>query len=72
MEKHFNGIDTLPGKGDFVAAFASSNLGDVSPNTNGAKCIDTGASFCRSLCVFDTTAIVFSLNFDLLRKRVAL
>ncbi len=31
-----------PGKGNFVAAFASTNLGDVSPNTKGPKCIDTG------------------------------
>ena len=42
MEKHFNGNATLPGKGDFVAAFASTNLGDVSPNTDGPRCIDTG------------------------------
>nr|XP_054774076.1 uncharacterized protein LOC129282175 [Lytechinus pictus] len=41
MEKHFN-PGALPGKGKFVAAFASSNLGDVSPNTKGAHCIDTG------------------------------
>lgn len=41
MEKHFN-PGSLPGKGKFVAAFASSNLGDVSPNTKGARCIDTG------------------------------
>ncbi|KAJ1141773.1 hypothetical protein NDU88_008101 [Pleurodeles waltl] len=34
----------LPGEGPFVAAFASSNLGDVSPNTNGPHCINTGAS----------------------------
>ena len=34
----------LPGTGKFVAAFASSNLGDVSPNTQGPKCIDTGQS----------------------------
>lgn len=27
---------------DFVAAFAQANLGDVSPNTAGPKCIDTG------------------------------
>ena len=26
-----------PGKGPFVAAFGSTNLGDVSPNTQGAK-----------------------------------
>ncbi|XP_015678510.1 neutral ceramidase [Protobothrops mucrosquamatus] len=32
----------LPGKGPFVAAFASSNLGDVSPNTKGPHCINTG------------------------------
>jgi len=25
-----------------VAAFASANLGDVSPNLKGPKCIDTG------------------------------
>ena len=32
----------LPGKGPFVAAFASTNLGDVSPNTKGPHCMDTG------------------------------
>jgi neutral ceramidase len=36
------GGTVLPGEGPFVGAFASSNLGDVSPNTAGAKCIDTG------------------------------
>lgn len=25
-------------QGPFIAAFASSNLGDVSPNTNGPRC----------------------------------
>lgn len=45
-----------PGHGPFVAAFASSNLGDVSPNTNGPKCIDTGepcdgtTSTCNGRC----------------------
>uniref|UniRef100_A0A8D8YI34 Neutral ceramidase n=2 Tax=Cacopsylla melanoneura TaxID=428564 RepID=A0A8D8YI34_9HEMI len=34
--------DSLIGKGKFVAAFASSNLGDVSPNIKGAKCVKTG------------------------------
>uniref|UniRef100_A0A8C6XF20 Neutral ceramidase n=1 Tax=Naja naja TaxID=35670 RepID=A0A8C6XF20_NAJNA len=34
----------LPGKGPFVAAFTSSNLGDVSPNTKGPHCINTGES----------------------------
>ncbi|NXF08457.1 ASAH2 ceramidase, partial [Smithornis capensis] len=34
----------LPGEGSFVAAFASSNLGDVSPNTRGPSCINTGES----------------------------
>jgi len=42
FEKAMNGKDTPPGKGAFVAAFASTNLGDVSPNTAGAKCLDTG------------------------------
>ena len=43
-EKKLNTDKTLPGAKDkqFVAAFASTNLGDVSPNTNGPKCLDTG------------------------------
>ncbi|XP_011300650.1 neutral ceramidase [Fopius arisanus] len=34
--------NSMPGKGKFVAAFASSNLGDVSPNTRGPKCEFSG------------------------------
>lgn len=34
----------LPGQGPFVAGFASSNLGDVSPNVMGPHCINTGES----------------------------
>ncbi|XP_008574479.1 PREDICTED: neutral ceramidase [Galeopterus variegatus] len=34
----------LPGQGPYVAAFASSNLGDVSPNILGPHCINTGES----------------------------
>ena len=33
---------SLSGQGEFVAAFAQSNEGDVSPNTNGPHCVDTG------------------------------
>uniref|UniRef100_H2YVZ8 Neutral ceramidase n=1 Tax=Ciona savignyi TaxID=51511 RepID=H2YVZ8_CIOSA len=33
---------SLPGGGRFVAAFAQSNEGDVSPNTRGPHCTDTG------------------------------
>ncbi|XP_034415264.1 neutral ceramidase [Cyclopterus lumpus] len=32
----------LPGQGSFVAGFSSSNLGDVSPNTRGPLCMNTG------------------------------
>ncbi|KAM9831258.1 neutral ceramidase [Neosynchiropus ocellatus] len=32
----------LPGQGNFVAGFSSSNLGDVSPNTKGPRCVNTG------------------------------
>ena len=45
LEEAVNGAiwDTqeLPGSSNqsFVAAFASTNLGDVSPNTGGARCI---------------------------------
>lgn len=41
-ERYFNGNETLTGDGRFVAAFASTNLGDVSPNTVGPRCTDTG------------------------------
>ena len=39
-------------QGDFVAAFAQSNEGDVSPNTKGARCTDTGkkCDFNSSTC----------------------
>ncbi len=37
-----NPSGTLPGQGKFVAAFGQSNEGDVSPNLNVPKCIDTG------------------------------
>ncbi|XP_063992674.1 neutral ceramidase [Diachasmimorpha longicaudata] len=41
FEEHMN-KNSMPGKGKFVAAFASSNLGDVSPNTQGPKCEYSG------------------------------
>lgn len=52
MEQDVNGVDVMPGRGSFVAAFASTNLGDVSPNTMGAKCLDTGlpCDFIHSSC----------------------
>ncbi|RUS88499.1 hypothetical protein EGW08_003757 [Elysia chlorotica] len=34
--------NAAPGQGPFVAAFAQSNEGDVSPNTKGPHCIDSG------------------------------
>ncbi|XP_008198655.1 neutral ceramidase-like [Tribolium castaneum] len=51
LEDHVNN-GTLPGKGSFVGAFASTNLGDVSPNTKGPICIDTGeeCDFITSTC----------------------
>ena len=42
VEQYINGDETPVGKGPFIAAFGSSNLGDVSPNLNGPKCIDSG------------------------------
>ncbi|XP_005100690.1 neutral ceramidase isoform X1 [Aplysia californica] len=41
FENMFN-PGSAPGKGPFVAAFAQSNEGDVSPNTRGPHCLDTG------------------------------
>ncbi|XP_073949876.1 neutral ceramidase isoform X2 [Choristoneura fumiferana] len=42
MEKALNGNGTMPGKGRIVCAFASTNLGDVSPNTAGPRCSISG------------------------------
>ncbi|XP_065225637.1 neutral ceramidase [Planococcus citri] len=42
FEKKMNPKGSLIGKGPFVAAFASTNLGDVSPNIMGARCQLTG------------------------------
>jgi neutral ceramidase len=56
LEREMNGPDVATGKGSFVAAFASTNLGDVSPNTAGPKCLDTGlpcdgsTSSCNGRC----------------------
>ncbi|XP_051927648.1 neutral ceramidase isoform X2 [Hippocampus zosterae] len=41
MENHKNPA-ALPGQGAFVAAFSSSNLGDVSPNIEGPHCVNSG------------------------------
>lgn len=44
FEKSINGNTTItpPGQGQYVAAFVATNLGDVSPNTKGPHCRDTG------------------------------
>jgi len=44
FEEAMNPNDTVAGQGEgpFVAAFAQSNCGDVSPNTAGPLCQDTG------------------------------
>jgi len=44
FEQTMNGNTSVvwPGHGDFVAAFAQTSSGDVSPNTNGPHCLDTG------------------------------
>jgi neutral ceramidase len=45
LEREMNGATAdgvAPGMGDFVAGFMSTNLGDVSPNTAGPRCRDSG------------------------------
>ncbi|KAL7567820.1 hypothetical protein ACA910_000568 [Epithemia clementina (nom. ined.)] len=47
MERKHNPLGMRMGDEDkhtFVAAFASTNLGDVSPNTAGPRCLDSGLS----------------------------
>ncbi|XP_070501722.1 neutral ceramidase [Chironomus tepperi] len=41
LEQEYN-KDSLVGKGSFVGAFCSANLGDVSPNIMGPKCAISG------------------------------
>ncbi|XP_072398582.1 neutral ceramidase-like [Diabrotica undecimpunctata] len=43
---------SLPGQGDFVGAFASTNLGDTSPNLKDPICVNTGepCDFVHSTC----------------------
>lgn len=49
------------GNGNFIAAFAQSNEGDVSPNTKGAKCLDTGSACdaLKSTCQDGKVRILF-------------
>lgn len=51
LEQSVNG-GTIPGRGPFIGAFASTNLGDVSPNLKGPKCVNTGkdCDFVTSTC----------------------
>ena len=42
MEKWASSKQSNVSSGDFVAAFAQANVGDTSPNTQGAFCADTG------------------------------
>ncbi|GBP78308.1 Neutral ceramidase [Eumeta japonica] len=80
MEKELNGPGVHPGRGKIVCAFASTNLGDVSPNTRGPHCERSGR-VCDNehlLCaagekcfasgpgvdMFDSTRIIATKMFD--------
>lgn len=66
LEKHVNGAGSTPGMGPFVAAFGSTNLGDVSPNTAGAKVFSSEdehfACYCLVIiyCSCDSALILVS------------
>lgn len=63
------------GQGSFVAAFAQSNAGDVSPDTGEPKCVDSGLpctlSYSNCVCVssgpgrdeIQSTKIIGGLQF---------
>ncbi|XP_036405721.1 neutral ceramidase [Megalops cyprinoides] len=57
-------IGSLPGEGPFVAAFASSNLGDVSPNTRGPYCVNTGEAcdYVNSSCPIGGTKMCVAMG----------
>ncbi|XP_070538885.1 putative neutral ceramidase C [Ptychodera flava] len=52
MEQDFN-EGARPGKGSFVAAFAQSNNGDVTPNIKDPHCLDAGEG---SECDYETSS----------------
>lgn len=84
FERLMNGNSTYFGNGSFVAAFGQGNEGDVSPNTNGAKCPDgTSCAMNSSTCngrneqciargpgkdMFDSTRIIGTLQFNKARS----
>ncbi len=51
FEEDYNGHLGV-GRGPFVAIFGQANEGDSSPNTKGARCLDTGepCDFVHSTC----------------------
>ncbi|XP_061081120.1 neutral ceramidase [Conger conger] len=57
-------IGFLPGEGPFVAAFASSNQGDVTPNTRGPFCVNTGEAcdFINSSCPIGGTKMCVAMG----------
>ncbi|XP_010862950.2 neutral ceramidase isoform X1 [Esox lucius] len=57
-------IGSLPGEGPFVAAFASSNLGDATPNIKGPFCANTGEAcdFLNSSCPVGGTKMCIGLG----------
>lgn len=50
FEKIMNGPESLTGEGPYVAAFAQTNSGDVSPRTRGAFCSDGTPCEIHSTC----------------------
>ena len=62
-------------QGEFVAAFAQSNEGDVSPNTKGAHCLDTGlpCEFNHSTCngKVGVVCIIASLVYEIFLLRMS-
>ncbi|CAH0406788.1 unnamed protein product [Chilo suppressalis] len=61
MEKMLN-PGALPGKGGVVAGFFPSNLGDVSPNTRGARCEFSGNECDNHFTICDAGERCFSLG----------
>lgn len=62
-----NGQDISKVSKPYVAAFAATNLGDVSPNTAGPKCRDTGLP-CdgeTSSCNVSSVCCVRTFTYDI-------
>lgn len=55
LAEHAAEPDSMPGQNEFVAIFSQANVGDTSPNTEGAFCESPGEPWDGQECTFNTS-----------------